>query len=171
MLRIDLRAARDGPVATVGTIPADDPLFADIEFVLGRAVDVTGRLMESGPGRYYWHAGLRSRVDAVCRRCLAPVAVEIAQDVRVLFTEDARAEDPAAYVIPSHSVELDLGGAVWEELILAVPPYVLCREDCRGLCARCGADLNEGPCACRPEADPRWAALESLRARLIRNED
>jgi uncharacterized protein len=50
-----------------------------------------------------------------------------------------------------------------EELILAVPEYVLCREECRGLCPRCGKDLNEGPCACRPEPDPRWAALEALK--------
>ena len=38
----------------------------------------------------------------------------------------------------------------------------LCRDDCRGLCPRCGANLNDGPCSCEPEADPRFAALQRL---------
>jgi uncharacterized protein len=65
--------------------------------------------------------------------------------------------------VPPQATELELGEMVREELILAVPPYVLCREDCRGLCPQCGNDLNEGPCSCSPEPDPRWAKLEALK--------
>jgi uncharacterized protein len=54
---------------------------------------------------------------------------------------------------------------VREEFVLAAPAFVLCREDCPGLCAQCGSDLNEGPCACRPEPDPRWAVLRALQER------
>lgn len=171
MLPLDLHVLMGGPVETVGSIPADDPLFGDAEFTLGRPVEVEGRLVQSGPGRYYWHAALTARVEASCRRCLAPVSVDIDADVRVLFTEDATSDDPSAYVIPPGATELDLHPAVREELILAVPAYVVCREDCRGLCPRCGTDLNEGPCACRSEPDPRWAALDALRARLAQHED
>lgn len=170
-MRVDLRALKDAPVATAGSIPADDPLFGDVGFTLGRAVDVDGRLVESGPGRYYWQAELGACVETTCRRCLAPVSVDVDADVRVLFTEDAQADDPSAYVIPPQATELDLGATVREELILAVPEYVLCRDDCRGLCPRCGTDLNQGPCSCEPEPDPRWAALDALKARLPRNED
>ena len=44
--------------------------------------------------------------------------------------------------------QIDLSTCVREELALAVPRYPLCRDDCAGLCPRCGADLNAGPCAC-----------------------
>ncbi len=171
MLRVDLPALRKGPVQTEGAIPADDPLFAGVGFHLGRPVRVGGRLMYSGQGQYYWRADLRTVVETTCRRCLAPVALEVAADLDVLFTEDTQADDPSTYVIPPRSTELDLGATVREELILAVPSYVVCRDDCRGLCPRCGKDLNQGPCDCRPEADPRWGPLAALRARLARGED
>jgi uncharacterized protein len=161
MLRVDLRALDEGPIEIQGVVAADDPLLADAEFVLAEPVTVRGRLMESGPGRYYWHGTLGTQVAASCRRCLADVPVQIRPELRVLFTEDPGADD--SYPVPPQANELELGDMVREELILAVPPYVLCREDCRGLCPRCGKDLNEGPCSCRPEPDPRWAKLEALK--------
>lgn len=48
--------------------------------------------------------------------------------------------------------EIDLGATFREQLLLALPLAPLCREDCKGLCGRCGKDLNEGPCGCPPEA-------------------
>jgi uncharacterized protein len=57
---------------------------------------------------------------------------------------------------------VDLAFALREELILAVPPFVECRPDCKGLCPRCGANLNDGPCDCPPRSDPRWDALRGL---------
>jgi uncharacterized protein len=49
-------------------------------------------------------------------------------------------------------------------VMLVVPRYAVCREACRGLCARCGADLNEEECRCRSEeGDARWAALRKVR--------
>jgi uncharacterized protein len=49
---------------------------------------------------------------------------------------------------------------------LAVPEYSLCNEGCRGICPRCGTDLNTGSCSCEPESDPRWAGLDKLKATL-----
>ena len=57
---------------------------------------------------------------------------------------------------------LDLDEAVTTAFVLAMDTKNLCSEDCKGLCPKCGADLNLGPCGCRPEADPRWAALAQL---------
>ena len=84
----------------------------------------------------------------------------------MLFTGDARTDDPAAWVIEPQAVELDLRPTIREELILSAPAYLLCREDCRGLCPGCGQDLNRGSCTCPSSRDPRWAALEALRDRL-----
>ena len=47
-------------------------------------------------------------------------------------------------------------------MVLAMDSKHVCSEDCKGLCATCGADLNEGPCGCKPEIDPRFAALAQL---------
>ena len=56
---------------------------------------------------------------------------------------------------------------VAEQVQLNLPTHPLCREDCRGLCPRCGANLNDGPCGCaEPPGDPRWAALAGLRDKM-----
>ncbi|UCF41605.1 MAG: DUF177 domain-containing protein [Gemmatimonadota bacterium] len=170
MLRVELRALHDGPIETTADVPADAPLLADVDFVLAEAVHVGGRLMESGAGRYYWHGRLTSALTAKCRRCLAEVSVKLDAEVRTLFTEDP-AEDETAYAVAPEAGELDLSDMVREELILAVPEYVLCREECQGLCAQCGKDLNDGPCSCRPAPDPRWGALEELKQRLSHDEE
>jgi uncharacterized protein len=170
MLRVELRALHEGPIETTADVPADDPLFADVDFVLAEPVQIRGRLMESGGGRYYWHGRLKGVRAASCRRCLADVTVKLDAEVRALFTEDP-AEDELAYAVSAEAAELDLSTMVREELILAVPEYVLCREECKGLCAQCGKDLNDGPCSCLPEPDPRWGALEELKQRLHNDEE
>jgi uncharacterized protein len=58
---------------------------------------------------------------------------------------------------------VDLEPLFREELVLAVPYAPLCKEDCKGLCSQCGADLNSGACGCRPPIDPRLAALTKLK--------
>lgn len=60
----------------------------------------------------------------------------------------------------------DLGEIVREQALLAHPMKHLCREDCRGLCQRCGKDLNQGPCGCiEDRAEPRWAVLKDVKVR------
>jgi uncharacterized protein len=165
MLRVDLRALAAGPLETDVVVQPDDPGLADLEFTPIEPVRVSGRIMASGPGSYYWEGRLRTRVRVACRRCLAPVEVVIDERVDLLFTEDQGADDPSAVVIPPRATELDLGDAIREELILTAPEFAVCREDCRGICPRCGKDLNDGPCGCPPVRDPRWDALAGLEPR------
>jgi uncharacterized protein len=89
----------------------------------------------------------------------------VSEEVHVLFVEpgDEVADDPDTYRIPPHAQNIDLRPAVREQWMLAAPEYVLCRDDCRGLCARCGADLNAAPCSCPPDTDSRWTALAAAR--------
>lgn len=59
--------------------------------------------------------------------------------------------------------EFDTEDAAVEQMLLALPMRVLCREECAGLCPTCGANRNEaGACRCEPEVDPRWEALRGL---------
>lgn len=62
--------------------------------------------------------------------------------------------------------KVDLEQVLAEQLDLALELRVLCDEECRGLCAGCGADLNHETCRCEPQADDRWAALEELKRQL-----
>jgi uncharacterized protein len=58
---------------------------------------------------------------------------------------------------------IDVDEIVKEQILLAVPTRMLCREDCKGICPECGADKNTGECNCvTNEIDPRWAALKDL---------
>lgn len=154
MLRVDLRDLNRGPVETVGRLEPDDPVFAGLELDLIGPVSVEGRLQATGPGEYFWRARLQADVRSDCRRCLTDVVRHVDEHVDVLFSDDPdAAEDSAVYLLPPGAGVIDLGEAVREELALAVEPYPVCREDCAGLCPRCGADLNAGACACAP-AEP-----------------
>ena len=60
-----------------------------------------------------------------------------------------------------------LEDALREQVLLALPLKVICREDCKGLCPHCGANLNDGQCSCADDVDdPRWTALKDLRSKL-----
>ena len=58
--------------------------------------------------------------------------------------------------------EADLDDILTTAVVLNLDSQLLCKPDCKGLCARCGKDLNEGPCGCQPERDPRLQVLEKL---------
>jgi uncharacterized protein len=166
MLRIDLRVLERGPVEVAGSLAPDDPLWAGLDFELTKPVRVSGQVAGTGEGRYLWRGEVSTALRGECRRCLTPVDVSVEAPVAVLFTDEELADDPSARVIDARATVLDLSEAVREELILAVPEYVLCRDDCRGLCPGCGQDLNVGSCGCRPSRDPRWGPLERLHQEL-----
>ena len=167
MLQVDLRELARGPCATVGELPADDPLFAGLGSSLARPVVVSGRLQEIGEGRFYWHGSLSTVVYGECPRCLTAVTLPVAVDIGALFSQDPESEDdPDTYPLLRDATVVDVTPAVREELVLAAPTFLLCREDCRGLCPRCGQDLNAGPCECRPATDSRWQGLAALKDKL-----
>jgi uncharacterized protein len=105
-----------------------------------------------------------AHVSGPCMRCLddADVAVEIdAREVDQTGTDDEELRSP--YI--DHD-ELDLSSWAHDALTLALPIQLLCRPECRGLCAVCGASLNDvDPAEHRHESDPdpRWAKLRELK--------
>ncbi|HEU4699730.1 MAG TPA: DUF177 domain-containing protein [Gemmatimonadales bacterium] len=150
MLRVDLRDLQHGPVETTGEVAADDALFEGLGFAFVEPVRVTGRLQATGESGYYWRGHLHARVRLECGRCLADLERPVDADISVLFSTDSETadEDPDAYPLPPTTTAIDLAPVVRDELALAVPAFPLCRPECAGLCARCGADLNAGPCGC-----------------------
>jgi len=170
MLFVDLGEVRRGPVAVDVQVEPPDQVFADVEYAISAPVVLRGRLSESGRDEYYFTGRLTTQVIVPCRRCLREVPTGIDAELGALFTEED-SDDPAAYPLVKEDGALDLRAMVRETLLLHMPEYPLCRDDCKGLCARCGADWNEGPCECRSEPDRRWAALQALTARTDESEE
>jgi uncharacterized protein len=100
------------------------------------------------------------RMTCNCARCLKEFTQVIDVEVRELFTHTAK-DDEDNY--PITDGEIDLEPCARDALLLSVPFAPLCKEDCQGLCPRCGGDRNVGECVCGPEVDERWAALSSLK--------
>jgi uncharacterized protein len=95
------------------------------------------------------------------------VATPLQLEIGALFTQDPEAvDDPDSYPVPPEATEIDVTPAVREELMLAAPRYVLCRDDCKGFCPQCGKDLNAGPCECAPATEARWQPLKALKDKL-----
>ncbi len=135
-------------MSTTGELPADAPTFAGLDLALAGPVAVDGRIQATGDGEYFWKGHLRGKVQAQCRRCLAEVALMVDSDIGLMFSSDPDVQaDPSVHELAPAATHIDLAELVREELVLAVPEYPLCRPDCAGLCPRCGADLNTGPCA------------------------
>lgn len=132
-----------------GRKPIDQPVTAE-----GSVTNHAGALMLEGTAR--------SVLDLVCDRCGKQFSREKVVPLDALLAETLENEDSEENIILLDGAELDLDEAVTTAFVLAMDTKNLCSEDCKGLCPKCGADLNLGPCGCRPEADPRWAALAQL---------
>jgi uncharacterized protein len=160
LLALDRLAA--GPVDLSG------PLRVDRDAWELEAVDLKGdprldlRIETTGDGAIRLRGLMIAEVEQACRRCLEPVRSQLELDLDLRFDPAVGPEEETEglYALEPQAAELDLLPALREELLLALPDFALCREECRGLCPRCGANRNEGDCECRTEAvDPRWDAL------------
>lgn len=101
-----------------------------------------------------------------CDRCLEPVdnhlQITFERDVDANATEEERIEalDEQPYI---NGYNLDVDQLVYGELIVNIPMKVLCRQDCKGICNRCGANLNYETCACDvTELDPRMSVIRDI---------
>ena len=121
---------------------------------------------------------IRGVVAMPCNRCMEETLVVLNQSFDE-FEEYPRPDetepegDGHAEILERTVIEmeggapfLDLNALLWEEFSLALPVKPLCRPDCRGLCPKCGKNLNEGACGCSSdEGDPRLAALRQLKVK------
>ena len=110
-----------------------------------------------------WALRLRyaARLDGPCMRCLEAAGAPVEVDAREIDQPGGGEDLDSPYV---HENELDLTGWVRDALALALPGQIVCSADCRGLCAVCGANLNEDPShAHESDPDPRWEKLRELK--------
>jgi len=137
----------------------------DEEFVLREPAAFSVAVTNAGGG-IVAHGRITADVTATCSRCLCSFDDRIEGDVvgfYLMSREEAPdGEDDAEEVDAEGAI--DIGPALLAALVIEAPFAPLHDEDCAGLCATCGADLNEGACACAggPDADHPFAKLESL---------
>ena len=125
-------------------------------------IRITGRLSSASEGRFYFTGRMEGRVQLPCRLCLEEVSVEVDEEIHFLLAGIGaeEADDPEVFLYDPNAITIDLRPAVRETWLLSAPAYVQCRENCKGLCATCGTNLNESICNCsKTETDPRWDAL------------
>jgi len=118
---------------------------------------------------------LAAGLELQCARCLEPVPQDIARDFELLYRplgadagrDELSVTDAEAEIGYYQGEGILLEDVLREQVLLALPLKVTCREDCKGLCPHCGRNLNEEACSCSvPMEDPRWAALKEVRSRL-----
>ena len=116
---------------------------------------------------------LRAKVtgDVVvrCARCLKEMKESVDFDIsEILVREDAENTSPDDDVVVFSGHTLDIDDIVINNFLMNISAKFLCKDDCKGLCPKCGKDLNESECNCSDdEIDPRWAAL----AEIMKNSD
>ena len=105
-------------------------------------------------------------VGIPCDRCLEEVSVEIPYsierklDMKQSDSDRVKNLDENDYLT---GMDLDVDRLVYLEVLMSWPLKVLCREDCKGICSRCGKNLNKGSCGCAEEPkDPRMAAISDI---------
>lgn len=104
----------------------------------------------------------------ICDRCAEEFDRNISCNYRKVYvTRETDAggfnRDEIEVISPDTNI-IDLSNDVRDAILLAIPLKLLCKEECAGLCSRCGKNLNTGQCSCPPaHPDPRWEVLARLR--------
>jgi uncharacterized protein len=114
-------------------------------------------------GGFLVKVSLAAKVYGPCARCLAEVVfdTEAEQQEFVPTTQEGWDEGDLSAFVADLVVNVD--GIAREAIVLNLPAQVLCSSSCRGLCCRCGQDLNRGSCECPPvQVDDRWGGLKDI---------
>ena len=106
---------------------------------------------------------ITTRLHGVCDRCAADFTQDVEFPIDVVLVEEFSNEDSEdEWVFPLEADAADLEDIVRTVFVLNMDSKLLCSPECKGLCCRCGKNLNDGPCGCQKELDPRFAALRQL---------
>lgn len=154
-----------------------DNLADNVSFVS----PITGqvKLVHTGPNIMVT-GELRADIEKICGRCLATFVTPVEVEIEEMFYPAVDVVTGASLPQPADADEanqiderhiLDLSEVARQDFLLESEGFRYCRPDCKGLCPRCGEDLNQGPCNCEEEdIDFRWAGLKEL-GQQLENED
>lgn len=182
-MRFKIRDIADGGLdvqvpITAAWLAAECP---DIDIKPGpKGVRLRGRLERTGDS-YLARLKIEGSLAAACARCLEPAAIKMNVPLVATYVErndkssgengDEEPDGDEAVLVFAGGI-IDLGPAVRDEILLAMPMTPLCREDCAGICPVCGGNRNTSPCDCaekQRQAQAKLAALADLKLSLKAN--
>lgn len=144
--------------------------FTDERVHLIESPEISGRVVRKG-SQVFVNGRLSAQAQVDCDRCLKTIDVPVRTEFNLQYVtaadyqtmHDAALEESELALSVFDGEAIDLDEIVREQVLLAVPTRLLCREDCKGFCPKCGADKNLKDCGCQTEdSDPRWAGIRDL---------
>ena len=130
------------------------------EFVFDTPVKVKCRLTNIG-GIVKMDGHLKVDYKVKCSRCLKDIQSSLEAELKEEFAQEGQTEDDDIYIYTDKVIVLDK--VLKDNIILNLPARQICKDDCKGLCPKCGIDLNTGRCNCSEEKiDPRMEALKNF---------
>ncbi len=109
--------------------------------------------------------------NLVCDRCAKEIQSIIKSNFKLVYLfrnnyDDSESEREEVVYLHPDTDKIDLDKVIRDYAVLAVPMKHLCSEDCKGLCPKCGKNLNDGLCDCKEEVvDPRWELIQKLKTK------
>ena len=132
------------------TFPVTEPVHAE-----GTVRNTAGVLVMTGK--------VHTTIHGICDRCAGEFHRDVEIPIDVVLVEEFTNEDSEdERVFPLEADTADLEEIVRTVFVLNLDSKLLCSPECKGICCRCGKNLNDGPCGCQKEIDPRFAALRQL---------
>ena len=163
-MRLGLAQIMDRPGAVVPFSCSVD--LSDLQY--GASHPVTEPVEASGTvrntaGVLVMSGSIKTCLHGMCDRCAAEFSREVEYPIQAVLVEElANEENEDEWVFPLEGESADLQDIVRTVFVLNMESKLLCKPDCKGLCCQCGKNLNDGPCSCQKEPDPRFAALRQL---------
>lgn len=177
-MRIRVEGLSDAPLVLSAREPiADYPALVaaqengECSFLEPLQLDFT---VEKGFGHVRVHGRVATRVRLSCCRCLEDYETALVSAFTIFYTKSSEmpVEEEVALTeedlvsAPYEGDTIDFTSEIEEQVLLEIPLKPLCREDCKGICAKCGADLNAGDCGCdRSGAGFAFSALKNFKVK------
>jgi len=169
-MRIELENLEGGKGDFAHVYQPDDLNPVDERIRLTQPATVSGKVRLAG-NEVFVNGHVETRAQVECDRCLQQVETDVNTDFALEYITGSEYESGRAAELTEAEMSvsvfdgqaIDVDEIVKEQILLAVPTRMLCRDDCKGICPECGADRNKGDCNCTiDDTDPRWAALKNL---------
>ena len=164
MVKLNISTYSEGLSTEKRTVQPSEIDLSDQEFY--HPIDILFNINKIG-SEVFLTAQIKTFAALECDRCLSDFKYELDETVNIVCTTDSNLvnnDEDDIYFISDTTHEINITASIRDAIILNIPPKKLCIEKCKGLCPRCGINLNEKTCNCKSEKiDPRWEALKKIK--------
>ena len=151
-----------GKIEISDCIDMKDTDFLGEMYRFTKPVEIKGNITSNGKSLFF-EAHCIAYVVTACARCAKDIEVKIEFDIDEALARNTEQFDESSDIILFDGHEIDIDEIILNTFLMNLSGKYLCKEDCKGLCPVCGADLNERECGCNREfIDPRWQGLADL---------